>query len=154
MKNIGSSDVIVAGGGTAGFSAAVSAARAGADTILIERSGVLGGVATAGLMNAIGNHVFTTSEICSVRGTVTYRTQDASGGLRIVSGLLAKLPSPKTLADVDALRNLPVYTLTDLKAVIDEAAVRKQEAAKTAEKPVDVKQQEPQPSAHCSGEKG
>ena len=55
MKNIGSSDVIVAGGGTAGFSAALSAARAGADAILIERNGILGGVATAGLMNAVGN---------------------------------------------------------------------------------------------------
>ena len=36
-------DVIVAGGGTAGVIAAVAAARNGADVLLLERSGFLGG---------------------------------------------------------------------------------------------------------------
>ncbi|NLG48609.1 MAG: FAD-dependent oxidoreductase [Chloroflexi bacterium] len=49
-------DVLVAGGGVAGSAAAVAAARAGATTMLVEREGVLGGVATAGLMANIGNH--------------------------------------------------------------------------------------------------
>lgn len=40
-------DVIVAGGGIGGFSAALGAARAGARTLLIEKYGFLGGVATA-----------------------------------------------------------------------------------------------------------
>ncbi len=44
-------DVLVAGGGPAGFSAAVSAARSGASTLLVEQSGCLGGVATSGLMS-------------------------------------------------------------------------------------------------------
>jgi len=44
-------DVIVAGGGTAGVAAAVAAARNGADTVLIERYGFLGGAMTAGLVN-------------------------------------------------------------------------------------------------------
>ena len=44
-------DVIVAGGGPGGLAAAVSAARNGADTLLIERYGFLGGMATAGLVN-------------------------------------------------------------------------------------------------------
>ena len=48
-------DVLVAGAGVAGCAAAVAAARAGANTTLIERNGVLGGVATAGLMANIGN---------------------------------------------------------------------------------------------------
>jgi len=48
-------DVVVAGAGVAGCAAAVAAAREGAKTILIERNGVLGGVATAGLMANIGN---------------------------------------------------------------------------------------------------
>lgn len=48
-------DVIVAGAGVAGCAAAVAAARAGARTMLLERNGVLGGVATAGLMANIGN---------------------------------------------------------------------------------------------------
>jgi len=48
-------DVLVAGAGVAGCAAAVAAARAGARTMLLERNGMLGGVATAGLMANIGN---------------------------------------------------------------------------------------------------
>lgn len=44
-------DVLVVGGGPAGFSAAVNAARQGARTMLIEQSGSVGGVATSGLMS-------------------------------------------------------------------------------------------------------
>jgi len=43
-------DVLVCGGGISGFSAAVSAARSGANTILIESGGFLGGTATKGLV--------------------------------------------------------------------------------------------------------
>ena len=43
-------DVVVVGGGPGGHAAAVSAARSGADTILIERYGHLGGMATGGLV--------------------------------------------------------------------------------------------------------
>jgi hypothetical protein len=46
-------DVIVCGGGPAGFAAAVSAARTGAKTMLIEYHGCLGGVWTAGLLSNI-----------------------------------------------------------------------------------------------------
>jgi len=42
----GSFDVIVCGGGTSGVAAAISAARAGAKTILVERLGALGGQMT------------------------------------------------------------------------------------------------------------
>jgi hypothetical protein len=48
-------DVIVVGGGPGGVAAAVSAARAGAKTILLERYGHLGGMATGGLVNIIPN---------------------------------------------------------------------------------------------------
>lgn len=44
-------DVLVIGGGPAGFGAAVAAARAGADTLLLEQSPALGGVATMGMMS-------------------------------------------------------------------------------------------------------
>ena len=54
-------DVLVAGGGVSGCAAAVSAARAGARTILVERNGCLGGVATASLMANIGNLYLTLS---------------------------------------------------------------------------------------------
>lgn len=43
-------DVLVAGGGIAGISAALAAARAGAKVMLLERGFLLGGLATAGLV--------------------------------------------------------------------------------------------------------
>lgn len=42
--------VLVVGGGSAGVAAAVAAARSGAQTMLVERSGALGGLATGGLV--------------------------------------------------------------------------------------------------------
>lgn len=52
---IGRYDVIVIGGGCAGFSAAVAAARNGAKTLIIERFPFFGGTATASLMaNIVG----------------------------------------------------------------------------------------------------
>ncbi|MCI5924514.1 MAG: FAD-dependent oxidoreductase [Oscillospiraceae bacterium] len=46
-------DVIVAGGGCAGFAAAVAAARTGAKTLIIEQFPFFGGTATASLMATI-----------------------------------------------------------------------------------------------------
>lgn len=43
-------DVLVVGGGSAGFGAAVAAARNGAKTLIIDKGSVLGGMATAGLV--------------------------------------------------------------------------------------------------------
>jgi hypothetical protein len=48
-------DVVVVGGGPGGIGAAVSAARNGADTVLIERYGYLGGMGTGGLVTIIPN---------------------------------------------------------------------------------------------------
>jgi hypothetical protein len=46
-------DVAVVGGGPGGIGAAVAAARNGADTVLIERYGCLGGMGTGGLVTII-----------------------------------------------------------------------------------------------------
>jgi hypothetical protein len=46
-------DVVVVGGGPGGIGAAVSAARNGADTVLVERYGCLGGMGTGGLVTII-----------------------------------------------------------------------------------------------------
>jgi hypothetical protein len=48
-------DVVVVGGGPGGIGAAVAAARSGADTVLIERYGYLGGMSTGGLVTIIPN---------------------------------------------------------------------------------------------------
>lgn len=45
--------VVVAGGGVAGFNAAIASARQGVDTLLIERYGFLGGMFTGGNMSVL-----------------------------------------------------------------------------------------------------
>jgi hypothetical protein len=52
QKNV---DVVVAGGGTSGFAAAIAAARNGARVCLIERSTALGGTMTNGLVPGINS---------------------------------------------------------------------------------------------------
>ena len=48
-------DVVVVGGGPGGFASAVASSRSGADTVLIERYGHLGGMASGGLVNILPN---------------------------------------------------------------------------------------------------
>ena len=52
-------DVIVCGGGPSGVAAAISSARSGASTLLIERYGFCGGMSTAALVNPWSGHEFT-----------------------------------------------------------------------------------------------
>lgn len=66
-------DVLVCGGGVSGFAAAVSAARNGARTILIESGGFLGGTATKGLVGPF------------------MTCYDAEGKERIIKGLYSEL---------------------------------------------------------------
>ncbi|MBU8544570.1 MULTISPECIES: FAD-dependent oxidoreductase [Roseomonadaceae] len=61
-------DILVAGGGMSGTMAAIAAARAGADVLLVERFGFLGGAATAA---AVGQFV----------------GWDTAAGRRVVAGL-------------------------------------------------------------------
>jgi 2-polyprenyl-6-methoxyphenol hydroxylase-like FAD-dependent oxidoreductase len=84
-------DVLVVGGGPGGIGAAVSAARNGARTALIERYGHLGGMATGGLVNIIPNlgdmygkqHIFgLTQEIVDrldARGAASYPRKEDWG---------------------------------------------------------------------------
>ncbi len=64
--------VLVVGGGAAGVTAAVAAARSGADTILVERHGTLGGLATGGLI-------------------ALFLTLDDGAGHQVISGLCQEM---------------------------------------------------------------
>jgi len=61
-------DVLVVGAGLGGVSAAVAAARTGARTLLIERNGFPGGVATAGMCCSVFNCFYTPNHELIVRG--------------------------------------------------------------------------------------
>ena len=51
---IAEADVLVCGGGPAGVGAAITAARQGVKTMVIEKEDCLGGIATAGMMSHWG----------------------------------------------------------------------------------------------------
>ena len=71
-------DVLVAGGGMAGIAAAIAAARSGAETLLVEKTGWLGG---QGVTGATGLHTF-------------FNVFDARPGaepLRVVAGIAQEL---------------------------------------------------------------
>lgn len=61
-------DVIVVGGGPAGFCAAVAAARNGAKTVLMEQNGYCGGMATAGLVGPFMTSYDKSGEHMIIRG--------------------------------------------------------------------------------------
>ncbi len=66
-------DVLVVGGGVAGFAAAVSAGRTGAKVLLTDSGGCLGGTATKGLVGPF------------------MTCKDAKGEVRIIRGLFSEL---------------------------------------------------------------
>ncbi|MEN6372534.1 MAG: FAD-dependent oxidoreductase [Armatimonadota bacterium] len=94
-------DTIVAGGGIAGFSAAVASARLGAKTLLIERYGFLGGLATAGLVNPF----------------MTHRT---STGLPLIGGIYDDIRAK--LAEIDGIRE-NTFDSEAMKFVLQEMAI-------------------------------
>jgi hypothetical protein len=91
IRVIREADVVVVGGGPGGIGSAVAAARSGARTVLIERYGHLGGMATGGLVNIIPNlsdisgkqHIFGLNqeliERLEARGGTTYPKKEDWG---------------------------------------------------------------------------
>jgi len=72
---VADADVVVCGGGPGGFPAAIAAARHGAKTILIERYGFMGGLATAGLVAPILGHTAHESNTPIVEGILREVTE-------------------------------------------------------------------------------
>jgi hypothetical protein len=72
---VAKADVVVCGAGPGGFAAAIAAARHGARTILIERHGHLGGLATAGLVAPILGHTAHESQTPIVAGILREITE-------------------------------------------------------------------------------
>ena len=72
MPVVARCDVLVVGGGSAGLAAAIAARRQGADVILVERYGYLGGLASGGLI-------------------VLLLTLDDGAGHQVVAGLCQEL---------------------------------------------------------------
>lgn len=87
-KDLDPCDILIAGGGSAGVAAAVSAGRSGKKTVLIEKSTFLGGMATGALVtpmmkNALNSASFLTKgiflEVCE-------RLEKAGGGATFKDG--------------------------------------------------------------------
>ncbi len=72
---VAEAEVVVCGGGPGGFPAAIAAARHGARTLLIERHGYLGGLATAGLVAPVLGHTASESHTPIVEGLLREITE-------------------------------------------------------------------------------
>lgn len=89
-KVIAETDVLVIGGGPAGLGAAIGAAEAGAEVILAERYGFLGGNATAALVMPLMSY-HTQQSVAQKAGVATLFPTDHGPGSPVISGVLAKL---------------------------------------------------------------
>ena len=108
-------DVLVCGGGMAGTAAAIAAGRAGADTLLVERWGFLGGSATAA---AVGQ--FVGWETAAGRRVIRGIAEE------IVERLVARAASAGhthfTMSTGHRMDHVP-YEPETLKVVLDELAM-------------------------------
>ncbi len=103
-------DVVVAGGGASGIAAAISAAANGANTLLVEQRGFLGGMGTVSLVPAFCP--FTDKEKTIVRGV----------GLELMERMKQACNSEYRKAYEHALDWVPIDPET-LKRVYDDAAL-------------------------------
>src|SRR5580692_10471134 len=126
-----SCDVLIIGGGAAGIAAATAAGRTSARTILLERYGFLGGLASAAWVGTIcGLYLRDTtgSEAVPVSGgfaqEFAMRLQSASGAkpLRVDSGLWVLPYQPPDFARVaDAIASETKNVTVALHATVAEA---------------------------------
>ncbi|MYR45488.1 FAD-dependent oxidoreductase [Streptomyces sp. SID5910] len=131
----GRCDVLVVGGGPAGFAAAVGAADAGADVVLVERYGFLGGNATVALVMPLMSFHNEHKQAAFTEAGDTSRLlpTDHGEGEPVVAGVLWQLldrlmgrggclpPSPKTGYTVPFDPELFKLALLEM---MDESGVR------------------------------
>lgn len=111
---VAEADVVILGGGPAGIAAAISAARQGAHTLLLERYGFLGGMGTAGgVTNFCGLHTSVHGEIKQVVHGIA---DDILDRLRRVGGL----NEPHSVLGRTAAQS---YDNALLKCVADDAVL-------------------------------
>lgn len=87
-KDLKPCDILIAGGGSAGVAAAVSAARSGKKTVLIEKSTFLGGMATGALVTPMMKNALDSASLLTkgVFLEVCERLEKAGGGARFKDG--------------------------------------------------------------------
>ncbi len=129
---VGRCQVLVVGGGPAGLGAAVGAAQSGADTVLVERYGFLGGNATVALVMPWMSFYTQRGSVAVVDNT-RLMPQDHGPGEPVVGGALAVLlgrlyashgaipPSPDTGFTVPFD---PEILKVAAQELLDEAGVR------------------------------
>ena len=94
----GSYDVIVCGGGVSGFAAAVSAARAGMKTALIERFGFFGGTATAGMVVPVSGFYYRGKRVAGGIGW------ELIENLQRVSAAMVELPKGHVTVNIEYMK--------------------------------------------------
>ncbi len=106
-----SCDVLVVGGGVAGTAAAVSAARNGARTVLVEKDRFLGGTGYAGLLQ----------QICGLYGTSEATPAETlnSGIVREIEQALFRKSPQRKIKKIGQVYVLP-YSREDLQTVLRE----------------------------------
>lgn len=85
-------EVIVIGGGPAGVAAAVSAARQGCTTALLEENGFLGGTATGGLVLPISGFFHKERQVV---GGIGWEVVE-----RLLAGVLRKWSTPRAMCPI------------------------------------------------------
>lgn len=128
VKKTFTCDVLVLGGGPAGIAAAIKAAEGGADTILADQNGYLGGTATAGLVGPFMTSYNARGERQLIRGFFEriVRRMEAAGGAVHPSN--ATLGTSYTGYRVAGHQNLTAFDYEVLKKtseqMCEEAGVR------------------------------
>ena len=82
LKTVETCDVLIAGGGTAGAVAGISAARQGADTLIVEQYGALGGSQTLALVTPVMHtHIEGDPQSSAIAEEIRERMQKAGAAI-------------------------------------------------------------------------